>query len=370
MNIRPLYPEIDTPALVVDLDVLERNVASMADLSRRHGIALRPHTKTHKIPAIARMQLDAGAAGITVAKLEEAEVMAAAGMRDILIANEVIGPLKMTRITALLAAFSDLRLTIAVDSVEGAAELSDAGVKAGKTIPVLIEIDTGLGRAGLPTPEEVVSLARHIRLFPGISHQGIVTHEGHVGRDGPLGMKERSALAADQMRLAADALRSIGLQCDVLSMGSTPSARFIAVEPGITELRPGTYIFNDRTQVALGAATEHDCALTVLSTVVSTRPGLRAILDAGTKSLSSDGLPRFGTYGAILGDANAYFSACSEEHGHLDISRSERDYAVGDRVHALPNHICPVVNLSNRVYGCRGEVVEVEWRVDARGCVR
>lgn len=371
LSIRPDFPELDTPAVLVDLDIMERNLRRMAELCQGRGVALRPHTKTHKTIEIARRQLELGAAGITVAKLGEAEVMARNGFNDILIAYELIGPHKMRRLLDLLrwGKAGNLKITTAIDSVEGAAELSDAGIALGAPLPVLIEIDSGLGRTGLGMVEEVVSLARHVRLFPGISLEGIMTHEGHIGRDGPRGASERAVAVAQLLREIAEAIRGLGVPCNTVSAGSTPGAPYMAGLPGITELRPGTYVFNDRTQMLLGVASEEDCALTVLSAVVSIH-GKRAALDAGTKSLTSDGVGRLGSYGLIIGDSGLQLAACSEEHGHLNLAQSSRSYAVRDRVHILPNHVCPVVNLTDTLYGYRNGEVVCEWKVATRGCVR
>jgi D-serine deaminase-like pyridoxal phosphate-dependent protein len=362
--------ELDTPVVVVDLDILEHNLQAMADLCRHAGVALRPHVKTHKTVEIGRRQLELGACGITVAKLGEADALAAHGFHDILIAYELIGEHKMRRLVNLLQRIPDLKVTVAVDGVPGAAALSDAGVQAGKAIPAVIEIDTGLGRAGVSSTEEAVSLARHMRLFPGIAVAGIFTHEGQVQRGGQDGMEERSRAAAAMMLATASAIRHIGLDCPVVSMGSTPSARWIAGASGVTEIRPGTYVFNDRSQRDLGVVSEECCALTILATVISVQPGGRVTLDAGSKTLSSDGVSRLGDYGVILEDSEARLSVCSEEHGHLDTSRSSRPYQVGERVHILPNHVCVVVNLTDHIYGYRSDALECEWPVETRGLVR
>ncbi|HET6382987.1 MAG TPA: alanine racemase [Armatimonadota bacterium] len=369
---RPLLETLDTPSAVINLPILENNLRRMADLCRTHGIALRPHAKTHKTVEIGQRQLALGAVGITLAKLGEAEVMALHGFDDILIAYQLIGPHKMARLTQLLQRPREtpLRLTVAVDSLEGATALSDAATRAGARLPVLIEIDTGLGRAGIADPEGALSLARHIQLFPGLRLAGVMTHEGQVGRDGPANMKERSAEAANRMMEIAGAIRSLGLECPIVSVGSTPGARFMAGAPGVTELRPGTYVFNDRTQILVGAAQEEDCALTVLSTVISVQPGGRAVIDAGSKTLTSDTVSRFGSYGEVIGDPEARLATCSEEHGHLDISQSTRRYRVGDRLHILPNHVCPVVNLMDRLYVYEGESITQEWTVAARGRIQ
>lgn len=365
---RPDLEELDTPCVTVNQPIMRQNLERMAAICRDGAVQLRPHTKTHKSPALAKEQLQLGAVGITVAKLGEAEVMAAHGIRDILIAYELIGPHKMRRLARFLQQYPDVELKLAADSLRGATDLSNAAVSMGRTLDLLIEVDSGGGRAGVRTAEDTVSLARHIRLFPGLRLVGILTHEGQVYKTESL--QEAARAAAEKMTQIRDALQAIGLECPVVSMGSTPAARELAHTPGVTELRPGTYIFNDRTQVALGAATEADCALTVLATVVSVDPGRAAFLDAGSKSLTSDAVGAFQSYGAIVADPDARLYACSEEHGHLDISQSARRYVVGDRVHILPNHVCPVVNLADCLFAYSGDSVSQEWDVAARGCVR
>jgi len=366
---RPELQDVETPAVVVDAAILENNLRRMAEMCAAGGAALRPHAKTHKCLEIADRQMALGAKGLTVAKLSEAEVFARGGVIDILTAYELVGPLKMKRLAAMLALQAEgrLRLSSVVDDLGQAIALSNEASAAGTVLPVLIEVDTGLGRTGVTGVEAALSLARHIRLFPGIRLEGVLTHEGQVYGGTP---RERAEAAAKVMVETADAIRGIGLECPTVSMGSTPGARFLAGYPGVTEIRPGTYVFNDRTQVELGAATEEECALTVLATVVSVQPGRRAILDSGTKCLTSDGVPRFGSYGAVVGDPEVVIAGCSEEHAHVDISRSERAYAIGDRVHVLPNHVCPVVNLTDRLNMYEGGSLLAEWRVAARGCVR
>jgi D-serine deaminase-like pyridoxal phosphate-dependent protein len=373
--------ELDTPALVVDLDVLERNVRSMADHAREHGVALRPHAKTHKTVEIAQMQLGAGALGLTLAKIGEAEALleAAAGgdeplpLDDLLLAFPIVGQAKLAR---LLGLAERLEVTVSLDSPDAAAQLGAAAAARGREIGVIVEIDTGGRRCGVLPGEPTLALARHVASTPGLTLRGIMTHEGHAYAATPATLREVSQRAGRLMVETAHALRDDGHEAPVVSVGSTPSARHIAEVPGITEVRPGTYVFQDYNQIRLGIAAAEECAATVHATVIARPAPDRAVVDAGTKAVAADrGMVGGITpvqqegYGLVKDQPGWLFARASEEHGVL--LRQEDGHAddlrVGDRVELIPNHICPAVNLYDRLLVQRGGIVQGAWDVAARG---
>jgi D-serine deaminase-like pyridoxal phosphate-dependent protein len=357
--------DLPTPAVLVDLDVLEKNIARQAERARAAGVRLRPHAKTHKCPEIARLQLAAGASGISLAKTSEAEVFAAAGFGDIFIAYPVVGLRKAER---LLALSENLRLAVGCDSPEGALELSNAFRAARRRLDVLLKIDVGYHRVGV-LPESAADIARKIAELPGLSLRGVFTHAGHVyaaetsGAVAEIGRQEGETLVS-----TASTLRGAGLPIEEVSVGSTPSARHAMRVPGVTECRPGNYVFHDGSQVALGTCALEDCAMTILATVVSVPARDRAVVDAGSKTLSQDSLrPRPDGHGLILGSGSR-LQSLSEEHGVARVEEGD-SFRVGQRVRILPNHACVVSNLHDRLYGVRAGRVETEFRVAARGRV-
>ena len=358
--------ELDTPALIVDLDRLEANINRMAAVARAGDKALRPHTKTHKTPEIARMQAAAGAQGITVAKLGEAEVMASAGFDDIFIANQIVGPIKLERLVALA---KRARIIVGVDDAGAAQAMAAAAVPAAVTIDVRIEVDTGLRRAGVRTTEAAVELAAAISAMRGLRLDGLFTYEGHANAGGPEEREKTCRTAAARMREVAEALRKRGIDPGVLSVGSTAGAPVMATEPGISELRPGVYVFNDCGQMARGAKYE-DCALTVLATVVSRPDDVTAIIDAGTKALSGDKGAEGSRHGRLMEDAGVAFDWANEEHGHLDLLGTSFRPQIGDRVRIVPFHACAATNMHDTMYGVRGERVETAWKIAGRGKIQ
>jgi D-serine deaminase-like pyridoxal phosphate-dependent protein len=358
--------DLDTPTLLVDNDRLERNIAEMAARAAAGGKALRPHTKTHKTPEIARMQLAAGASGLTVAKLGEAEVLAYAGCKDIFIANQLVGWMKVQRLMALL---EHAKVRVGADSMEVAGPIGVAAKSHGWQVPVMIEVDTGLGRSGTRSLEEALLLARQITDQPGLEFLGIFTHEGHLyrGKEGGVDA-EAAAAVATQMRETASALRDQGTPCREVSVGSTPGSKLLAPEPGLTELRPGVYVFNDCTQVRRGVEPDR-CALTVLATVISVRPDGRVVIDAGTKSFASDNPFAEKTYGEVLDHPELTFSGISEEHGHLQ-AEGAISLKVGDKIRVVPNHACTCVNMHNSLTTFRGESVADTLYIAGRGKIR
>jgi D-serine deaminase-like pyridoxal phosphate-dependent protein len=358
--------EIETPAAVVDLDVLERNVARMAAAAAEAGVRLRPHAKTHKTAEIAALQRAAGARGICLAKVGEAEAFAEAGFDDLFVAYPVVGADKARR---LLALAERARVAVGVDSVEGAASLGAVFAAAGRTLEVRLKVDVGYHRVGVP-PERALEVAERVAGLAGLRLAGVFTHAGHAY--GEATREGVAAVARDEGRILAETaarLRAAGIPVEEVSVGSTPTARGALRVEGVTECRPGNYVFHDATQVALGTCQPEDCALTVVATVVSVPAPDRAVLDAGSKTLSSDPLrPREGGYGQVRGRATR-LARLSEEHGVMAVAPGE-SFRVGERVRILPNHACVVANLHDRLLGARGDVVETELRVIGRGRVR
>jgi D-serine deaminase-like pyridoxal phosphate-dependent protein len=361
----PSVNDVATPAVLIDVDVLERNIARMAERARAAGVALRPHAKTHKLLEVGRRQLAAGARGLSQAKTSEAEVFAAAGFDDIFVAYPVVGADKGRR---LLALAERIRLAVGVDSVEGARTLGDVFAAAGRRLDVRLKIDSGLHRVGV-LPEQALAVARAIADLPGLQLTGVFTHAGHAyGETEPKGVTAVAQHEGSTVAAVAEGLRRAGLDIPEVSVGSTPTARDAMKMPGVTECRPGNYVYCDASQVSLGTCAIEECAMTVIATVVSAPAPDRAVLDAGSKTLSTDPLrPRAEGHGWVIG-RKARLSKLSEEHGVLAVEEGER-FRVGERVRVLPNHACVVSNLHDRVLAVRGETVEAEWRVAARGRV-
>lgn len=357
--------DVETPAVLVDLDVLERNVAGMAAAAREAGKRLRPHAKTHKCPDIARLQVAAGARGLSFAKLSEAEVFADAGFDDLFVAYPVVGADKARR---LLALHDRARLAVGVDSVAGASSLAGVFAAAGRRLDVRLKVDVGYGRVGV-TPADALGVARAIDALPGLALRGVFTHAGHAyAAETRQALEAIAAAESRTLGALADELRTDGLAIEEVSVGSTPTARVAMRGAGISECRPGNYVFHDATQVGLGACALADCALTVVATVVSVPGPGRACVDAGSKTLSSDALrPKPLGYGLVLG-THARLTALSEEHGWVALGEDDV-LRVGQRVRILPNHACVVANLHARLYGVRAGRVETIFPVAARGCV-
>lgn len=357
--------EIDTPALVVDLDILERNLRRVADYSREHDLRLRPHTKTHKSPRIGRRQLDFGAAGLTVAKVSEAEVMLGAEPADLLVAFPIIGRTKLER---LMEVARRTRVTVALDSTFAARQLSDAARAAQVEVGVLAETDVGLGRVGVSPGTPLLQLAQTIEKLPHLSFEGITFYPGHIKDVEESGLRTLAQVGELLQSILCE-FREAGIEVKIVSGGLTPTLYHSHELPGLTEIRPGTYVFNDINTVRSGGCGPEDCAAAILATVVSTaRPG-QMIVDGGSKTFSSDRLANSAelTFGHVVEAPGARFHKMNEEHGYIDITRAEREFSIGDRVHIVPNHICVAVNLHEQVYGVRGETVEEVWKVEGRG---
>jgi len=357
------YWDVDTPALLIELDQLERNLAGMARLARQWNVSLRPHIKTHKSLALAKLQLSHSADGLSTAKLDEAEVMAEVS-DDLFVAYPIVSRAKAERVARLAA--TTKRFVVGLDHEAGIEQLGAIAREADRPLKVLIEVDSGLGRCGVP-PDGVGELARLANRSGWLEVAGVFTHAGHAYR--ATGADEVRATAGDEVRAALEAAESLPSSSEpyVVSVGSTPTSLVDVDRTGITEVRPGNYIFMDRTQVSLGVAALDQCALTVLATVVSAQPG-RAVIDAGSKVFGLDrgghGVASIDGYGVdVL--SGAVVSWLSEEHGVID--DPERRLEVGDRVRVVPNHACTATNLASRLWGVRDGVVETEFTVDVRG---
>ncbi|HEY3284804.1 MAG TPA: alanine racemase [Armatimonadota bacterium] len=357
---------LDTPSLLVDLDILESNLRRAQSYCDQHNLSLRPHTKTHKSVCLARWQEKLGAKGITVAKLGEAEVMAEGGLRDILIAYPLVGEAKYERLAALIP---NCRITVAVDSWEAALAAAAAARLAGGTVGVLVEADTGLRRVGITAPEAVAELCARVSELKGVEWCGLQTYQGHVLGDAEARSR---GLAEEQARLERllEALDGRGLKPPTVSGGSTPNLFEAHRLPQLTEIRPGTYVYNDCFQVALGNTDWSQCALRVLVTIVSTSVEGRMVVDGGSKTFASDRVPDSPDFGHVMEDPLLRFPSVYEEHGVLDRAASERRYAVGERLTIVPNHVCTCVNLHDGFWVHRGGEVKDWWPVDARGRVR
>jgi len=345
--------ELETPVPVVDMDRLEANILRLQTYLDQHQIANRPHIKTHKIPEIARMQMNAGAVGITCQKVSEAEVMANAGFRDIFIPYNIIGESKLTRLMNLAKKIS---VSVTADSTYVVEGLSRAAKQADLILTVLVECDTGAHRCGVQSPRAAADLAKRISQLPNLHFGGLMTYPNSSGL-GTFISDTRALLEKEKIKI------------ERVSGGGTPSMWQVDSTPGVTEHRAGIYVYGDRLTLRSGAVTLETCALRVLSTVVSRPTAERGILDAGSKSLSSD-LHDLDGYGYICEYPQARIYSLSEEHGHVDFSACEQKPEIGERVSIIPNHCCTVTCLFDEVVGMRAGHVEVTWQVAARGTVR
>lgn len=356
--------DLETPALVVDLDRMERNLARVADYARAHGLALRPHVKTHKSTTVARAQLALGASGVTCATPREAEVMSAA-TSDVLVAFPPVGDTRARRLAALP---HDVRLTVALDSLPAIQMLAAAARAADRTVGVYVELDVGMRRVGVADVDAAIALARAARDADRLTFEGLAVYPGHIRQPVPEQSAALAALGAT-LRDAVARFTAAGLAPRVVSAGSTPTLYRTHELSAVTEMRPGTYVYNDRTTAAIGACAWDDCALTVAATVVSTAVPGQAVIDAGTKALGREparGVPDEG-FGALLDRPEVTVRAMSEEHGILDLSRSSWRPRVGELVRVVPNHVCVTVHLHDVVNGARGDRLESQWAIEARG---
>ena len=353
--------EVDTPALCIDLPVLERNIAKMADFFAGRPAALRPHVKTHKSPLLAHKQLDAGAIGVTCAKLGEAETMAHAGIRDILIANQVVGERKIGRLVNL-AAYT--QVIAAVDAPTNVAQLDAAAQAKGVQLRIVLEVDIGMARCGVEPGEPAVELAHQIAAAPGLSFEGIMGYEGHtVMIPSHEERKYETESSLSLLLQTKDLIETAGLPVPIVSSGGTGTYDITGCYPGVTEVQVGSYSTMD-AQYRDVVGVDFDCALFVTAQVISTPRSGQAIIDAGLKTLTQDfGLP-------VVAQPDGWrLVALSEEHGKLEMADGPVLKA-GDRVRILPNHGCTTINLHDWYLALRDGVVEGVWPIAARGKVR
>ncbi|MES2843584.1 MAG: alanine racemase [Pseudomonadota bacterium] len=346
--------QADTPAVQIDLDVVRRNIARFQDYANSVGLTVRPHIKTHKLPQVAAMQVRAGAIGITCQKVSEALAMVAgSGIRDVMITYNILGAEKLHHLTDLAR---KVRLSVVADSavvVDGLA----AAFERQPPLRVLVECNTGADRCGVATPQDAANLARRIHAANGLLFAGLMTYP-------PVG---GAAAVQDFMTHTKALLAAEGISVEVVSSGGTPSMMTAGDAPVVTEYRPGTYVYNDRSLVARGVCGWDDCALTVLATVVSVPAQTRAIIDAGSKALTSDLLGLTG-YGHVLGRPDIMIDQLSEEHGRL-ITDGPINLTVGQKLRIVPNHACVVTNLVDAVSVIEAGRVTAQWPVVARGKV-
>lgn len=360
--------DLSTPALVVDLDIVERNLDEMAMLCRGQDVRLRPHTKTHKTPEVAHMQVERGAIGVTVAKVGEAEIMSAAGLDNILVAYPVIGSEKLRRLANVAR---DRNVLVAVDSERTAQELSRAAAAADSTIGILVEFDSGYERCGVKPGPACAELAANVEKLPNLKFRGLMTYFGTVwGNAEERGEEARRMI--EPVARALEAMQSARIPVEIVSGGSTPAAEFSREIPGLTEIRPGTYVYNDLNTYYQGACRLEDCAVRVMTTVVSVAVPGHAMLDAGSKTFASDQLtagPKKG-FGRIVEVPDAPLFMLSEEHGHIDTTQTEHSFRVGEVLSVIPNHVCACVNLHDEAFLVRNQQVVGSWRIAARGKIR
>jgi D-serine deaminase-like pyridoxal phosphate-dependent protein len=355
-NVGKTIDDLETPTPIIDIAVVENNIRRWQEQCDKLQLANRPHIKTHKIAGLARFQLAAGAKGITVQKLGEAEVMANAGIDDMLLTFNVIGRQKLERLANLARRSS---ISVVADSQDVIDGLSAAAQSSGRSLSVLVECDTGAGRNGVQSPQQALQIAMSIVSAQGLSFGGLMTYPAP-------GQRQKTHDFLEETR---DLCTKSGLEVKSISSGGTPDMWSDEGLSAITEYRVGTYIYFDRSMVSRNNCSFDDCALSMLTTVVSVPTSQRAIVDAGTKSLTSDLLGMKG-YGVVpaLGGAEVY--TASEEHGFLDTSHLKHQRVVGDRIKIIPNHVCPVVNLFDEVVFVRGAEILGAVKVDARGRVQ
>ncbi|TDD81324.1 alanine racemase [Actinomadura darangshiensis] len=360
--------ELPTPALLIDRDRMEANLAAMSAAIAAAGVALRPHFKTSKCLAVARRQLAHGAIGFTCATPAEVELLQEAGVEDVLWAHQPVGPAK---VAFAVQALGRGGLTIALDSVEVAEPLSRAAASAGVRVPFVLEVDTGLHRAGVD-PDRAVATAAALIALPGLELRGVLTHEGHLAAHGSdrAGLEAAGDLAGRTLVQVAEALRADGHDCPLVSVGSTPGATSAPFAAGVTEARPGTYVYYDANQVGLGSARVEQCAQTVLARVTSTQRAGTAIIDAGIKAMSSDTLATAGILGIVC-DASGTpldgleFKAGNEEHGYLT-GPGTADLRVGDLLRIIPNHACGTTNMWSALFFVDGDRAVERHPIEAR----
>jgi D-serine deaminase-like pyridoxal phosphate-dependent protein len=361
-----MVPDLPTPAILIDGSIVRRNIQRMAAYAREQDLKLRPHTKTHKSVLVAKMQLEQGAVGLTVAKAGEAEAMAAAG-DDILVAYPVVDPRRCVMLARLA---KEKTVRVGIDSTVAADTLSAAARSAGSTIGILVDLDVGLHRTGVQTAAEALALAQYISKKPNLRVDGLIFYPGHIG--GPSPKQEMAMGGVDAaVNETLDLWSASGLEAKIVSGGSTPTALQSHRVSRMTEFRPGTYVYHDMNGVRGGYASFDDCAARVVATVVSTAVPGQFVIDAGSKALTMDrcGPAPDSGHGHVVEYPQAKIKRLTEEHGQVDAVTFDKPPKVGERVTIIPNHICPCINLHDRVWWRENGEVPRPIPVDARGRV-
>ena len=374
-----LYPDLDTPAILVDLDKLQTNIDAMASMAAKAGIKLRPHTKVHKGAYISELQIAAGAIGVSVSKLGEAAVYADAGQSDIMVVHPFYGHHKQKALHALHARAD---ISCVVDSVEGAKAIGEVGETSNKKVPVLLKINVNCNRFGVSPGEPTLRIAQEIDRVPGIKLVGIITHESAMSLPSAEAVKKIAYESASIMSESARSLRKAGIGIEHVVAGSTPTAsalcEYASDFPEVTEIHPGAYVFGDRGYVSAFGMQEEACSATILVTVVSTPAEDRACVDGGYKTFGADpmlftaakvgGLGSWTpSFGSVIGQPGVSVSRLTEEIGILTLSNHDGSVSIGERLEILPNHISLAVNLHDTIYGIRNGEVEQEIPVLCRG---
>ena len=353
--------EIDTPALLIDLDIMEMNISRMANYFRGVDADLRPHIKVHKTPTIAHKQLEAGAVGVTCAKLGEAEVMVESGIKSVLISNEVVGKSKVERLVNL-ARHGDV--IVAVDNAQNVGNLSDLASSKGVALGAVVEVDIGLNRCGVSSGRQALRLAKGIVRSKGLRFRGVMGYEGALLQFP--NSHERSEECGRRLRRLVETknvIQKAGIDIEIVSAGGTRTYNIAGEYPGITEVQAGTYVFMDaQTKYGMQGFEEFDCAMSVLATVMSKPARDRAVVDAGLKAISPElGMPRIKD---IEGVEYVHFY---EEHGMLKLNKPSRKINVGDKLELIPSYASTTVNLYDNLKGIRRNMLETTWAISARG---
>ena len=358
------FDQLETPVPIVDLDLMGANLDAMQSYADSHGLSLRPHSKTHKSVYVGREQMRRGAAGLSCATPHEATIMQQAS-DDLLVAYPVIGHAKLDR---LFSVRDDVALRVQLDSAEAIDQLAAAAVRHDRAVAVTVEFDAGMHRVGVPSLDDAITLAKHVHANPPLEFSGIAFYPGHI-REPVTAQDAALERLRHRVAQAIEAFTEAGLAPAVVSGGSTPTMWRSHEITGLTEIRPGTYVYNDRTTAEIGACRWDNCAFTVLATVVSTSVPGQAVIDAGAKALGREPI-RGATgegWGALLDRPEVVVSRMSEEHGILDLSGSSWRPRVGELVRVVPNHVCIVTHLNDVIFGVRDDEVVTSWPVDARG---
>lgn len=359
--------ELDTPSLLLNLNTLEENIKRIVDFTNTHHVNYRPHVKTHKSVDIAKMLIEQGAVGITVATVGEAETMVAGGIQDILIAFPIASKAKLERVEGIM---SDAHIILTVDDSEQVSLINDYFEAKNLQVDVWMKVNSGLDRCGVE-PEEAVNVAKHVKKMPAVSLQGIYTHAGHsYAATSQEKLEEIARAEAEAVLASTDVCEKAGIPIKHRSVGSTPTYQLSGAVDGITEVRPGNAVFFDMVQVGLGVATVTNCALSVLSSVASIKSN-RIVIDAGSKTLNLDkgahGNESVVGHGYIKEHPELTIERLSEEHGVIPISGEVPNIQITDKLTIIPNHACPVVNLFDHYYVHRDGHIVDKWKVHARG---